>query len=433
MKHLVKQFGSGVAVFAMLGIWAESAYADGYRNPPPTAEGIGRSGANMIFVDDASAVFYNPANLAMQEESSIVVDATLARVKNKFKSDSSGTKTAKSDADWQLLPNVFFSMPAGDTGVVLGMGIGTPYGQGIDYNKKDLVNMPAFSGAFGEPEPPAIYSAEVGLINFNPTIAFKVHERVAIGVGADIYYSKLEFKQYYPWGEIAPIFESGNVKADGDGFGYGGNAAVTWNMTDRQRMAFSYRSEVKVKYEGDFKINTVGPPNPATGEPAFSSKRSDFDMDIKYPTTLGLGYGIQVTDAINVEANLEWLGWSVNKTLEADLGSNGSMKVPQKWDDTITFSIGSDWQFSEHFTFRTGYAYIETPIPEKTVAPSLPDADRHVLSVGLGWTAGGHTLDVAYSFSFYDDLNVDNNQVDSFNGDYDIDSNLVGLTYSYTF
>ena len=48
------------------GALAHGVYADAYRNPAPTAEGIAKSGANMVFVDDASAISYNPANLAFQ-------------------------------------------------------------------------------------------------------------------------------------------------------------------------------------------------------------------------------------------------------------------------------------------------------------------------------------------------------------------------------
>ena len=56
---------SGVTGLLILALGAVSgAYADAYRNPAPTAEGIAKSGAMMIFSDDASAISYNPANLA---------------------------------------------------------------------------------------------------------------------------------------------------------------------------------------------------------------------------------------------------------------------------------------------------------------------------------------------------------------------------------
>ena len=156
-------------------------------------------------------------------------------------------------------------------------------------------------------------------------------------------------------------------------------------------------------------------------------------MSIKYPTIIGAGYGISLTDAIRLEANLEWLEWSVNDTQTANLGANGSQSVSQDWDNTLTFALGGDWRFSEGWVVRAGYAFIESPIPDETMAPILPDADRHVLSLGLGYTFKGHTLDLAYAYSIYDDRDVVNNQHPGFNGTYKIDSNLVGLTYSLSF
>jgi long-chain fatty acid transport protein len=428
--------GFKILLFLMLSAMVHGAYADGYRNPPPTAEGIGKSDANKVFVDDASAISYNPANLALQDRASVVADVTFARQETTFESATTG-RSADSDGDWNTLPNLFFSMPVGDSGFAWGLGITTPFGQGISYDENDLVNFGAFTNGLS----PAIHDAQISLVNFNPTVAFKLGEHVAIGVGADIFYSKLEFRQYYPWGELgipAFIYDEGNAEAevDADGYGFGGNLALTWNVTERQRMAFTYRSEVEVRYEGDFEIHTVGPPvPPPVGDfsPAFDTTESDFELDIKYPTIIGVGYGIALTDAIHVEASLEWLEWSVNKTLSADLGANGPMDVPQEWDDTFTVAAGGDWRVSDHWVLRAGYAFIETPIPDETSAPSLPDADRHVLSIGLGYTIGGHSLDLAYAYSIYDDRKVDNNQHPAFNGDYDIDSDLLGLTYSYSF
>lgn len=156
-------------------------------------------------------------------------------------------------------------------------------------------------------------------------------------------------------------------------------------------------------------------------------------MDINYPATIGVGYGIVLADSIRVEANLEWAGWSANKTLTADLGSNGSLAIPQNWDDTFVFNIGGDWQLSEDWIIRAGYAFIESPIPDGTMAPVLPDADRHALSLGFGYTTGAHTFDIAYTFSIFEDRKVSPAENPAYPGTYDIDSDLVGLTYSYHF
>ena len=54
-----------VVLFALGGVLLPglSVRADGFRNAPDTAAAIGLAGNNIAWVDDASAVFFNPANL----------------------------------------------------------------------------------------------------------------------------------------------------------------------------------------------------------------------------------------------------------------------------------------------------------------------------------------------------------------------------------
>lgn len=373
-----------------------AAYSDGYRNPPPTAEGIGKSGVNSVFVDDASAISYNPANLAMQTNGSLVVAVTLARTENEY-SPAPGL-AFDSDGDWNVLPNIYFSQPLGESGIVVGLGIASPYGQGITWDRTEfaaLITSPA----------PVPYDASIMLVNFNPTIAFQIAESLSLGIGADIVYSELELNALFPTGPFTPPLDA---KGEGDGWGIGGNAGLTWYATEQQRISLTYRSQVDIDYEGDFSLG--GP----------------FKAPVKYPNSFGLGYGIELTEDIRIETLLEWVEWSVNDSQTLTVG--GIPQVQQNnWDDTFTFGVGGDWQLDENWVVRAGYAFIETPIPDSTITPLLPDADRHALSLGIGYSTEGHTLDMAYTFSIYDDRN--NTQ----SGAYDIDSDLLGLTYSYSF
>ena len=166
-------------------------------------------------------------------------------------------------------------------------------------------------------------------------------------------------------------------------------------------------------YEGDFTIAGLG-------------NVGDFETKIKFPTSVGLGYGIQLTDAIQIEALLEWLEWSVNDTQIVVAGPLGVVPIPNEWDDTITIGVGGSWAATDELVVRAGYTFLPTPIPDGTMAPILPDADRHAISLGLGYTVGPHTVDLAYTHSIYDDR-------DTPLGSYEIDSNLVGMTYSLSF
>ena len=67
------------------------------------------------------------------------------------------------------------------------------------------------------------------------------------------------------------------------------------------------------------------------------------------------------------------------------------------------------------------------------MTPVLPDADQNALSLGFGYTTGGHTFDLAYTFSIYADRDVSPAENPAFPGSYEIDSDLLGLTYSYSF
>lgn len=373
--------------------------ADGYRNPPPTAEGIGKSGVNSVFVNDASAISYNPANLALQTNASLVVAVTLARTENRYSPPIPGA-SFESDGDWNVLPDIYYSQPLGESGIAVGLGITAPYGQGISWNKSDfslLINGPA----------PVPYDASILFLNINPTIAMQLTDAISIGAGADIVYSELELNALFPLG-VPPI----DAKGDGEGWGVGGNVGVTWQVADAHRITATYRSRVDVDYEGDFSLG------------------GDFETTVKYPNIVGFGYGVQVTDDIRVEALLEWLEWSINDTQSLEIGGIPSAQQ-NDWDDTITVGVGGDWQFDDNWVMRAGYAFIESPIPDSTITPLLPDADRHAFSLGLGYTVGSHAVDVAYTFSIYDDRSSP--LTGTAPGTYDIDSDLIGMTYSFNF
>jgi long-chain fatty acid transport protein len=399
-------------------ITASLSFGDGYRNPPMTAEALGKSGNNLVFADDASAIEYNPANLAFQTNASVVVAVTLAHSDTTY-NDGVTMRSVSPDDPWTPLPNLFISNPLGDTGVTLGLGISTPYGQGSEYGRMDLFAPP------GRPAP--VYEARMTLININPTVAFQVGDNLSVGVGVDFIDSTLEFKQYFPW----PFPPPGDAEVDLQGYGVGGNVGVAWKMTDKQHLALTYRSGFKVDYHGDFKVsNFAGPPG--------TTPESDFSTEIEFPNIIGLGYGIELTDRIRIEADFEWQEWSSNKSLPLNAYNNqpllfGQNEIINDWDDSIIIGVGGDWQFADNWVFRAGYRYLESPIPNATTTPILPDPDQHSIGIGLGFQAGAHGIDVAYVYSIYGDLEPTAAENPIYPGSYDIDSDLVGLTYSYTF
>jgi long-chain fatty acid transport protein len=216
--------------------------------------------------------------------------------------------------------------------------------------------------------------------------------------------------------------------ADGEGFGV--NAGILWEMCERHSLAFTYRSAVSVEMEGDFKLGGIPPGFPA-------APRSDFETEIDFPAVLGLGYGFEASEKLRLGADVEWIGFSDYDVLPLDAGANTPLlpapAIPQDWEDSWTFGFGGDYRLSDELVLRAGYIFIESPIPDETFSPTLPDADRHVLSVGLGYEQGANRLDAAYALSLFEDRDIRGNVNPAYDGEYGIESHLMSISYAYTF
>jgi len=414
----------------LIGFCASSGLADGFRNPPEGASALGRAGMRLTELDDLSAVTHNPANLAEVEAAGVMPTVTLGYNKVKYTSPTGVSQETK-DA-WRALPAVYAAWPLADSQCVIGLGVNLPYGQFTRWDKEGILK-----GI-------TPYFAQMTTVNISPVLAGRYGERLFWGIGPDIVWSELEFRQMFPFSVLAgdPMVPDGILQAKGDGYAIGGHAGLTYLLSDRQRLALVYRSSYSVDYEGDFAIKGG---LPAALLPPPLSGSSDFDATSEFPNMVALGYGLQATETVRVEVNVEWIEHSRNETLEVDVANNNVLLnspavpnpmapvvFPQDWDDTWTFGIGADWQVAPEWTLRAGWTYLPTPVPEETIMPTLAESDKNVVSLGLGFVGESHRLDVAYAYNFTSDRTVDDPR-NPIQGEYEFDAHLFGLSYQCSF
>lgn len=411
-----------LAMFIVAFLSPRKAQGDGFRNPPESASALGRIGGKIVQIDDASAATINPANLTELRGTSVLASVTIGYSRREF--DSPVGVSEESEHPWSYLPAAFASWPLSDTGDwVLGMGVTVPYGRFTDWGSDVMF------GAFSP------YYAEQWVINYNPSVACRVSDRVSIAVGVSVYQSDLMFKQALPWSALTmdAATPSGRAKFEGDGVGYGANAAVTWRIDDRQALALTVRSPFDVEYDGTFEASNVPGALAAMGV----TSSSDFETKIKYPTIVALGYGLKLTDTLRAEIDVEWVEHSRNDSMPLDIGNNNVLlsttRIPQNWDDTVTVGVGLDWAFAENWTARAGFMYLPTPTPTETTIPVASEEDQEVVSLGLGYRDGPHTVDLAYAVGLFDGRSVNDNVVPAVNGEYDFESQLVAISYGYRF
>lgn len=375
-------------------------------------------GAKTALIQDSSAVAHNPAALTDLQTSEVSVSINMIQGETEFTGPDG--RVGETESSLITLGNLFAAGPMQAEGWSWGFGITTPYGQSVEW--------PQY-GAFWYNAPDF---AELLVVDFSPTIAYALNDRVSLGAGLDFNYSRLDFQQAYPWARVTgvPGLPDGCARIQGEGWGLGANAGILIKPVDGQRLSLTYTSPFDVEYEGDFTIGEIPPPLQGG-----VLSRSDFKGEIQYPSIVALGYGVQVTDQLSLGAGVEWLEHSRYRQQNYDIGANNAAgllppSIPQNWKDTWTLGFGGQYRVTTNWLWRAGYMWVESPIPESTMTPSLPAADTQYFSLGCGYTRGTRRLDLTYVIALMEDAEVRANLNPAFSGVYVYDSQIFSISFT---
>lgn len=369
----------------------------------------------MVFIDDASAVFHNPANLLDLDGWEASVEPTFVYHSVSYDSTVPGGGSASTTDPWKLLPHAFVGGPVVEDRVAVGMGISVPYGLSIDWGDNQGLERYTFPSF-----------VELKTFNFNPTAAVRLFEGVHLAAGLDVMWSELTLKQHIDWtSQGFPGVPEGGQRAHADGVGVSANAALTWQFLPRHRVAATVRAPMDIEYDGDLRMDSV---------PFVPGGRMEFPFasEIRFPTIVGFGYGFQVTDTLRLEANAEWLQFSRFESLPLDTPAPlPTRRVDQDWRDTFTAGLGGSWLVGGGWRLRSSYQFFQTPVPEDTFSASIPDSDQHAVSVGVGYSAGRHRFEGAYSRVFYVDREIAVGGLAD--GEWEFDVHLISVAYGFCF
>lgn len=384
---------------SLLSIIVQSSFADGYRNPPEGAAAIGAFGGHRAFADDANATIHNSANLVDLEQPMLQINTTFGYARNKFQSAGGSDQTKN---PYFAIPGFSVAVPFDEGKYAVGFASYVAYGRSVDWGDD------GYFAAIGAP-----YSGSMAVFDFTPNIAVRLTDSLSIGLGADIYYGQVEQKLF-----LAPGLLHSKLTADGTAIGW--NAAITWKMTERQRLTATYRAPFTIKYKGE---------NERSG---LINANSDISAKIEYPTIVGLAYGVEFTDTLRAELDFEWLEFSQYKNLTINDSGMAWPTAAQQLKDTWTIGIGGEWDFATNWTARTGFMYLRNPTPDDTYGPLGPDDNQGVISFGLGYENEKHAVDVGYAYGLFDGRSI-SGSVNSPPGHYDYNVHLLTLSYGYKF
>ena len=378
---------------AVISGLSANGFAEGFRIYGLSAEAQSRGEAVVASADDASAVWYNPAELTNLGKLDVTVNLNNMVLKSNY------TNLAGASADGQrsyfFLPALYVGSNLGTKDFAVGLGVNAPFGLATEYDKTVSFRYTTTGG-------------EITLLNFNPSVAYRLHPTFSVGGGLDYYYSSAQLKQQYPWAVVgtglgvpgAASLPDGSVTVEGKGGGFGFNIGFLYQPLPEHSVGLTYRSQVVVKYGNQ---NATLTNIPAALQPVFPAGTADVyatgaKTAIRYPDIVALGYAYKVSQKLVWEIGGQWTNWDDVRSVDIDLDRptalfpNSSSRLD--WMNTFVIRTGVEYQCTDELSLSGGYFYDTSPTNEATFTPLVPDGNDHVFSTGVKYKLKDLTLRV---------------------------------------
>lgn len=403
-----KNLFTRTALAAIVGAISSQAGAAGFQLNEYSTSALGRafSGEGVI-ADDASVGSRNPAALTMFDRPEFSVGAILINpgVDVKGKSPLTGTDTtAKDIAPSALVPNIHFVAPINDKWAIGASGT-TNFGLATDFPD----DYPA--GLIGG-------KTDLKTMNLNLSAGYRVNNQFSVGLGLNALYADAEITRHV--GEAGKVLGSALsqkpgmgqlgsylsslspsdrfAQLKGDAWGFGWNAGLLYEFDEGNRISFTYRSKVKVKFKDGEYQSDLRPIPQLEGMDIVGTNGETIKgkLDLNLPEIWEFAAYHRVAPKWAVHYNFAYTSWSAFEELKATRKSDGQklFKKEEGFRDAWRVALGTTYYHDDNWTFRTGIAFDDSPVPADKRSISIPDQDRFWLSAGT-------------TYAFNKDMSVD--------------------------
>jgi long-chain fatty acid transport protein len=395
------------------------------------ARGMGFAGAYTAQAADGSAIFHNAAGIAFLKQRQLYVGGTLIRPTANFTGAEpfpGPNVTEKGDVGLLVPPSAYYTHPFGEN-VAFGVGLHVPFGLETAWADPDN-----YSGRY--------ISTRAALKGFslNPTVAFKLEDRLAVGVGLDVRFSSLELDRRVP--VVNPftqrVVDGAEVHLTSDtNRGYGFNVGVLAKPSETLSIGASYRHKVTVDYSGtaSFEPLTTGNADldvrvraslPAGAVPLATS--------IEFPAFASVGFAKAFGDW-TFEADVNWYQWKsfdeLRLTFETEPRLNET--IEEEYANAFQYRFGIERVLNDAWAVRGGYFFDESPSPPASMSPLLPDSNRNGFCLGGSWRSGSLRLDGAAWYVRASERSTDGSNRDRYDGTYKSHALTLGVSMGYSF
>ncbi|OGL41394.1 MAG: hypothetical protein A2043_05360 [Candidatus Schekmanbacteria bacterium GWA2_38_9] len=432
-KYLISFFVLAIIIF----LHPSASFGNGFIIGEQDAEAMGGASAFAARASNPSAIFYNPAGITQLDGINMTLGTNLVTVKTTYNKSGGGDKSSTKDR--LDTPSYFYVTGKINDKFATGFGFYQPFGLASDWQS-------------GWPGRHIVTYAMLKTFFFNPVIAWQPTKNLSIGVGGIGVYSDVVLNSRLVYENLAaasiPGFTPGTLtgieghsKLKGDGGGAGINAGGLYSVTDNLKIGLSYRSPIRIRYSGRTEFNKANSANSPTvaliNATLFNSRAR---TKITMPPQLLAGVSYNISKNLTAEFDIDWRGWSRSDTLRIQFRNKRmkNVKISQQWKDTVTYRAGLEYRLNNNLALRGGYAYDPSTVPNNRLDPMVPDADKHAVTLGLGYKLGKWKFDISNMAIFFEEAStrtarVGFNNMFRFNAKYNSYANIVSMSVGYKF
>jgi long-chain fatty acid transport protein len=439
----------------LLSFCIGSLFAGGFALSGIGSKAISLGGAFRGMADDPTAMYWNPAGLGFMTNSKLAIAGAGIMPTVEFQNNQAlpgfTADNIKCDPKLWMFPNIYM-VKASESKFKWGLGVYVPYGLGATY---DLFDLPATMPVAGVGNVPLTWTAgfpeketksSIGIVDAHPTVAYQLSDNVSLGAGLSVYYGMISISKVKPHALLSYYLPT-TMKLEGTGMGYGANLGMLWKVSDSAQIGLSGKIPATVKLKGDADIitwisdvvNTGNPLIPGTSALALGFN-PDITADLNLPGDIGWGFSLKATPKWTLNADFSYTFWSNLDKITIEMDSINILGTPMteselstKWNDTFRVCLGTQYQM-EKIALRGGFFFDQSPAPDETLTPTLPDtADKYSGNFGLGWQLGKFLLDLNYEHVFFAQREIKTQTLDNMAGTYKNGVNAfnMGLTYNF--
>ena len=426
MRDVVVTFTLTLGALGTLAT-TNSAHASGFALPDASAAGIATTNALVANPEELGAIPYNPAAMGFHDTSSVALGGFL--IGPSFSVTNASGKHDSQGADWAFLPSFQAAIKLADQWR-LGLGLHVPYGLETrwTYGTFPLLSQQINLGPVTLPTASHPTASKLEILNFVPTLAYRVTPDLSLSAGMDIY-----------WAKTAQL-DSNLAELSGDGTGFGFNLSAMYRR-NAWTLGASFHSAATIDLEGDY---TALNPTMVALKLLQPSQAASLDLDLPWRLQLGLRY--EFSPSLAAEFDWSYTGWSRFQQLEIYGKQNGALIFADTndWHNASAYRLGLTWQVQPATQLRFGYSYDQSAQDDDYFSARVPDTDRHLFGIGVAQDLGhGFAVEASYLYVMGVDRDYAStvpytktsgvNGTTALNGDYEMSAHLIGIEVSKTF